>query len=100
LAIDTNFEVWGWGLNNYGQLGNGTTIDSSSPVKISHYGFATSDKAPISSSTSNDGMPIWEVVVITVSAALGAALLAGGSVYYYFNKKNNEIIKLLASKRK
>lgn len=33
-AIKTDGTLWAWGLNNYGQLGNGTTTTSSSPVQI------------------------------------------------------------------
>jgi alpha-tubulin suppressor-like RCC1 family protein len=34
LAIDENGGLWAWGDNQYGQLGDGTTIDKHSPVKI------------------------------------------------------------------
>ena len=33
-AIDTNGSLWCWGWNKYGQLGNGTTEDQSTPIKI------------------------------------------------------------------
>jgi alpha-tubulin suppressor-like RCC1 family protein len=33
-AIKTDGTLWCWGRNNYGQLGDGTTIDRSSPVQI------------------------------------------------------------------
>ena len=35
IAIDENGNLWAWGANTYGQLGNGTTIDSALPVQIS-----------------------------------------------------------------
>ena len=34
LAIDTNGNVWAWGRNNNGQLGDGTTSDSKVPVAL------------------------------------------------------------------
>ncbi|MDR0850165.1 MAG: InlB B-repeat-containing protein [Christensenellaceae bacterium] len=36
LAIDTAGNLWSWGYNNYGQLGDGTTTDRLSPVKITN----------------------------------------------------------------
>jgi len=35
LAIKKDGTVWSWGLNHNGQLGNGTTINQSMPVKVS-----------------------------------------------------------------
>ena len=34
IAIKTDGSLWAWGRNHYGQLGDGTTIDRHSPVKI------------------------------------------------------------------
>ena len=34
LAIDSNGAIWAWGSNSNGQLGDGTTVDKSSPVKL------------------------------------------------------------------
>lgn len=33
-AISENGDLYCWGLNNYGQIGNGTTVDQETPVKI------------------------------------------------------------------
>ena len=34
FAIKTDGTIWGWGLNSSGQLGDGTTVNRSSPVQI------------------------------------------------------------------
>ena len=37
LAIDMNGNLWAWGINNQGRLGDGTTTNRLSPVRIIHY---------------------------------------------------------------
>ncbi|MCL2200101.1 MAG: stalk domain-containing protein [Defluviitaleaceae bacterium] len=34
MAIDSTGTLWGWGNNSYGQIGDGTTINRSTPVRI------------------------------------------------------------------
>ena len=34
MAIKTDGTLWSWGYNNKGQLGDGTTINKSSPVQV------------------------------------------------------------------
>jgi hypothetical protein len=34
LAIDKNSDVWAWGRNNFGQLGDGTQTDRPTPVRL------------------------------------------------------------------
>ena len=34
LALDQQGNLWAWGRNDYGQVGNGTTIDQPTPVQI------------------------------------------------------------------
>ena len=34
LAVKSDGTVWAWGLNNFGQLGDGSTADSLSPVQV------------------------------------------------------------------
>jgi alpha-tubulin suppressor-like RCC1 family protein len=39
FAIDSAGRLWGWGLNDYGQLGDGTTVSRSVPVPVDSSAF-------------------------------------------------------------
>jgi len=49
-AIDSTNKLWAWGLNNAGQMGDGTTVNKSSPVQI-----GSSSWSQITSGTSFTG---------------------------------------------
>ena len=46
LAVDTDGNAWAWGQNNYGKLGNNTTSDQHSPVKVFASDQSTSKASP------------------------------------------------------
>ena len=45
-AMLVDGSVWAWGYNAYGQLGDGTTINRLSPVRIEGYGADTAMRLP------------------------------------------------------
>ena len=46
LAVDTDGNAWAWGQNNYGKLGNNTTSNQYSPVKVFASDQSTSKAGP------------------------------------------------------
>ena len=69
MLVDSS--VWAWGRNRYGQLGDGTTTDRLSPVRIEGYGADTAMRLPPGGAAA---------VTMFVVAADGTAM---GSGYNY-----------------
>lgn len=67
MALAEDGTVWTWGYNKYGQLGNGTKVDSLTPVQVSDLG---------------------NVVQIAASSSHGLALKDDGSIWAW--GRNNE----------
>ena len=65
--------VWAWGYNGYGQLGDGTTTDRLSPVRIEGYGADTAMRLPPGGAVARATM--------FVVAADGTAMGSGGNSY-------------------
>jgi alpha-tubulin suppressor-like RCC1 family protein len=55
LALKSNGEVWAWGRNNEGQLGDGTIVDRISPVQVSGLTAITAIAAGIDHGLALDG---------------------------------------------
>ena len=69
-AMLVDGSVWAWGLNAYGQLGDGTSTNRLSPVRIEGYGADTAMRLP------PGGM--WADTMFVV-AADGTAMGSGGN---------------------
>ncbi|MCL2695633.1 MAG: hypothetical protein FWE69_04845 [Clostridiales bacterium] len=65
LALKGDGTVWAWGRNDYGQLGDGTTMQSNSPVQV----------------MALSGVPMDNVTAIAASAYHSLALKSDGTVY-------------------
>jgi alpha-tubulin suppressor-like RCC1 family protein len=99
LALKTDGTVWAWGSNAYGQLGDGTTIDRTSPVQVAGLSSVVSIAAggDHSLALKNDGT-VWSwgrndsgqlgdgtttnrSNVVQVSGLSGAQLISAGTAH-------------------
>ncbi len=86
-ARDDNGNVWAWGGNSAGQLGDGTTTASATPVQV----CANGATAPCSSANGN---VLSDVTAITNSSAFSMhslALDASGNVWAWGSNDNGEL---------
>eukprot|EP01045_Picozoa_sp_COSAG04_P024043 COSAG04_NODE_2949_length_3356_cov_6.537304_3_plen_169_part_00 len=71
-AMLVDGSAWAWGWNRFGQLGDGTTTDRLSPVRIESYGADTAMRLPPA------GVGAWYMLVV---AADGTAMGSGRNSY-------------------
>ena len=75
LALTDDGFVYAWGLNNYGQLGDGTTTTQTRPVKV----------------LLADGTPLNNVIAISAGFSHSLALTADGLVYAWGINVNGQL---------
>lgn len=99
LALRIDGTVWGWGFNEKNQLGDGTTTQRTTPVRVSVLTNVTALAAKVNHSLAlrgdgtawawgnnpegqlGDGTTALRVIPVQVSGLTGAAALAVGSNY-------------------
>jgi predicted CxxxxCH...CXXCH cytochrome family protein len=75
LILKADGSVWGWGDNNYGQVGDGTNIDRSAPVQVVAPGAGITAVAA-------GGGPSPDAISFSIAIKSGSQLLAWGDNEY------------------
>ena len=73
LALKLDGTVWSWGLNDYGQLGDGTNINRNTPVQVDNTNLASN------------------IVAITGGGLHGLALKTDGTVWAWGLNSNGQL---------
>lgn len=80
LAEKADGTIWAWGMNQFGQMGNGTVTPLSSPP----------NSVPVQVSNSQPGGPINGAAQITCGYQFGAALTTNGTVWVWGSGTHGE----------
>ncbi|MBQ2669153.1 MAG: hypothetical protein IJG06_00045, partial [Clostridia bacterium] len=78
VAIDTLGEVWTWGRNDRGQLGDGTTIDRAYPVQVMYEDNGTMK-------------PLRDVTNIAAGDKFSVALTRDGRIYTWGDNSESQL---------
>ena len=81
LAVKSDGTVWAWGMNRYGQMGNGTVNPLSGPQVT----------VPVLVSNSLPGEPINNPLQVTCGYQFGAALSTKGTVWTWGSGGHGEL---------
>jgi alpha-tubulin suppressor-like RCC1 family protein len=75
IAVKSDGTVWGWGQNEFGQLGDGTTNDESAPVQV-----GLGCVPPLGSVTKLGGRTYWNLAVKTDGTVWAWGMNQGGQL--------------------
>ena len=81
LAVKSDGSIWAWGMNQLGQMGNGTVNPLSGPQVT----------VPVMVSNSAPGGPINSPMQVTCGYQFGAALLTNGTVWTWGSGSHGEL---------
>ncbi|WP_154017830.1 PKD-like domain-containing protein [Candidatus Protochlamydia phocaeensis] len=73
LALKSDGTVWAWGLNAFGELGNGTNTDSSVPVQV------------------GGGTPLTDIIAIVARRDHSLALRSDGTVWAWGSNADGQL---------
>ena len=108
MALESNGTVWAWGINNYGQLGNGSTSNSSTPVQVSGLSGVTAIAVGYYHSLAVSGGAVWawgynafgqlgngnttnSSTPVQVSGLTGVVAVAGGNYHSVALESNGTV---------
>jgi alpha-tubulin suppressor-like RCC1 family protein len=78
-ALGADGTIWGWGANGYGQIGDGTTLDRYTPVKVSEAGYAWKVGTPVFSVVPGEYMTTQSVALSTATPGATIRYTADGT---------------------
>ena len=81
LAVKSDGTIWAWGMNQFGQMGNGTVNPMSGPQVT----------VPVQVSNSGPGGPINNPLQVTCGYQFGAALATNGTVWTWGSGTHGEL---------
>lgn len=82
LAVKADGTIWAWGMNQYGQMGNGTVNTPVSSPQVT---------VPVMVSNSGPGGPINNPLQVTCGYSFGAALTTNGTVWAWGTSRAGEL---------
>jgi len=82
LAVKSDGTIWAWGMNQYGQMGNGTVNSPVSTPQVS---------VPVMVSNSAPGGALNNPLQVTCGYAFGAALATNGTVWTWGTSRAGEL---------
>jgi len=92
ICLDSNGKVWSWGYNFDGQLGNGTTMYSSTPICITNIANTDFNNAYVNNSSKIESISLYENTNTSYSNSVSiAALDSNGKIWTWGSNINGNL---------